>query len=192
MVLGSDSRARHTAGLMIHETSHLFGLPDLYNGPGVALRELDVMAAIDGGPHMTVWNRARLGWISADQLHCQSTKSSTIVLTPAALARGIKGVVVPVGSGIAYVIEAREAVQDDVDLCDEGLLMYKVATAFGSLEPMSGASWPFNEYRVCAAGSGRLITGSPTPHDIDDEIRVELLEKSLGSFRVKVTRRGKR
>lgn len=75
--LGNDywRQQGHHAGVTIHETLHVFGLPDLYQANKDGTKNLgafDIMAEYDPKVGLTLlnWNRWKLGWIDDSQVIC--------------------------------------------------------------------------------------------------------------------------
>ena len=136
--LGEDVRElfpRHYgSNVLVHETGHLLGLPDLYDVSANDYSRLfrfagdwDTMGSTNSGAHFLAWHKWKLGWIDRTQLTCLSGPGEvTATISPAATAGGLKAVVVPTGPATAFVIEARRRVGQDARLCEEGVLIYTV------------------------------------------------------------------
>lgn len=119
--------------LVAHETSHTFGLPDLYafdkgDDEHRFVGGWDVMGLIGGaGPQYFAWHSWKLGWIDDSQVVCRaSAGSDTVDLTAVEYPSGIKMAVIPTGPTTAYVVESRRKVQGDDGVCSTGALVYKV------------------------------------------------------------------
>jgi M6 family metalloprotease-like protein len=129
--------ARYAANVLIHETGHDLGLPDLYDVPDPEFWSLfrfaggwDMMSWNDPGAHFNAWEKWKLGWLEPSQLTCLlSPGEVTTTVTPLERAGGLKAVVVPLNSTSAYVVEARRKIGEDAVLCEEGVLVYKVDAA---------------------------------------------------------------
>jgi M6 family metalloprotease-like protein len=129
--------ARYAANVLIHETGHDLGLPDLYDVPDPTFWTLfrfaggwDMMSWNDPGAHFVAWEKWKLGWLAPSQLTClDSPGEVTTTVTPLERAGGLKAVVVPLSSSSAYVVEARRLIGEDAVMCDEGVLVYKVKAA---------------------------------------------------------------
>jgi M6 family metalloprotease-like protein len=120
-----------------HETGHLLSLPDLYDltpdvldywlGTHPFAGGWDLMGWLGLGTHLTAWHKQKLNWLGPDQIRCVTT--STVIsetLTPLDQEEGVKAVVIKTGPSTAVVVENRRAVGQDAQLCEEGLLVYRV------------------------------------------------------------------
>jgi hypothetical protein len=147
-----------------HEIGHLMGLADLYNSdaaneaaatPGsISAVELqskymgifDLMnTGVQGGVEFTAWNRWLLDLVVDEQIRCLPTTSTTTLLTPVEIKGGIKGLVIPLSSTEAIVIESRRALRYDSEMAkvSEGALIYKVNTSISTgLGPMRVVARP--------------------------------------------------
>ena len=131
---------RYAANVLIHETGHILGLPDLYDVPEPKFWSLfryaggwDMMSWNDPGAHFLAWEKWKLGWLEPSQLTClDSPAEVTATVTPLERAGGLKAVVVPLNNTEAYVIEARRKIGEDAPLCEEGVLVYKVDSSVRS------------------------------------------------------------
>lgn len=118
-----------------HENAHSFGLPDLYYSDGRAapppVGHWDPMDE-DWGPSndFVGWHKWKLGWLSADQVHCAPRGSTPgeHTLTPVSTPGGAKIVVVPISPHSALVVEARARGLLEPAVCRPGVLVYRVAT----------------------------------------------------------------
>lgn len=122
VVFGKDSykRKNHTF-LLLHETYHLLGLPDLYDGGAVSgqgyedhcLRRWDLMADQKGDSNLLAWHRLKLGWLHDSQVVCfYGPGSLQVDLAGWSRSEGIKAVMVPItASGdaeranLAYLVQ---------------------------------------------------------------------------------------
>jgi M6 family metalloprotease-like protein len=126
--------ARSAANVLIHETGHVLGLPDLYDvadprlwSPFRFTGGWDMMSSLDPGSHFLAWEKWKLGWLEPSQLACleQPGKLTTIV-APLEVDGGLKAIVLPTGPSSALVVEARRRIGQDGRLCREGVLVYTV------------------------------------------------------------------
>jgi M6 family metalloprotease-like protein len=97
--------ARYAANVLIHETGHVLGLPDLYDVPDPRYWSLfrfaggwDVMSWNDPGFHFLAWEKWKLGWLEPPQIAClDGAGTMTATVTPLERAGGLKAIVLPVG-----------------------------------------------------------------------------------------------
>jgi M6 family metalloprotease-like protein len=126
--------ARTAATILIHETGHILGLPDLYDvaDPGLwspfrFTGGWDTMSSLDPGSHFLAWEKWKLGWLEPSQLAClEQPGELTTTITPLEVDRGLKAIVLPTGPSSALVVEARRRIGQDGRLCKEGVLVYTV------------------------------------------------------------------
>jgi len=126
--------ARYAANVLIHETGHILGLPDLYGVPDPVYWRLfrfaggwDTMSWNDPGAQFLAWHKWKLGWLDSSQLTCLDRPGElTTTITPLARPGGLKAIVLPLAPSKAYVVEARRKLGEDSRLCDEGVLVYSV------------------------------------------------------------------
>ncbi len=196
---------RYAANVLIHETGHILGLPDLYDVPNPTYWSLfrfsggwDMMSWNDPGLHFLAWEKWKLGWLDASQLTCLTEPGEvTTTIAPLERAGGLKAIVVPTGISSAYVVEARKRIGQDARLCDDGVLVYSVdasvrsgygpvrvraaqrdahGEAFNRCGPLYNA--PFDR----ASGEVARFT------DDSAGITVQVLSSSANGYRVRVTR----
>ncbi|MFH8384777.1 M6 family metalloprotease domain-containing protein [Kitasatospora sp. NPDC018058] len=131
-----------------HETSHTFGLPDLYGFTGTDYHRYvggwDLMGDIAGpAPQHIGWERWKFGWIDDRQVACLPTSGSrTVHLKAVERPGGTKIAVVRTSDTTAYVAESRRAVGADSKACSTGVLVYKVDTStqtgYGPVQVING------------------------------------------------------
>jgi M6 family metalloprotease-like protein len=121
-----------------HETSHTFGLPDLYAFSGSRDQYVggwDIMGDIGGpGPQYFGWESWKFGWIDDTQVSCLSAQGTSYRTTLNAVEYGptsgtYKLAVLRTSATTAYVVESRRSAYDDPSLCSQGVLIYKVDTS---------------------------------------------------------------
>ncbi|MFI1368955.1 M6 family metalloprotease domain-containing protein [Streptomyces griseochromogenes] len=118
-----------------HETSHTFGLPDLYSFSGDQNQYVggwDLMGLISGpAPQHFGWEAWKFGWISDSQVSCLSTPDtySTILNGVEYGGSGFKLAVIKTSGTTAYVAESRKAAGNDSGGCATGVVIYKVDTS---------------------------------------------------------------
>ncbi|MFC6022000.1 hypothetical protein ACFP2T_38285 [Plantactinospora solaniradicis] len=101
--------------LFVHETAHLFGLPDLYSltpeghGSYAALGGWDLMSMTSSNaPDHLAWQKWKLGWLDNSQVYCMDTHArKTWTLTPLHASGGPKMAVVRTAPNRAVVVEYR-------------------------------------------------------------------------------------
>ncbi|MDH6127333.1 M6 family metalloprotease domain-containing protein [Kitasatospora sp. GP82] len=131
-----------------HETSHTFGLPDLYAFTNTDYHRFvggwDLMGLISGpAPQHLGWERWKFGWIDDRQVACLPTAGSrTVRLQAVERPGGTKIAVIRTGETTAYVAESRRAVGADAGACSTGVLVYKVDTSvqtgYGPIQVING------------------------------------------------------
>src|SRR6266540_4049223 len=197
--------ARYAANVLIHETGHILGLPDLYDVPGAGWWRLfrfaggwDMMSWNDPGFHFFAWEKWKLGWLEPSQVACLDGPGElTATVTPVERAGGLKAIVVPTGTSSAFVVEARRRIGQDARLCDEGVLVYSVDAG----RP-SGAG-PVHVYAAQRDTDGELrdrcgplynatydrAKGEVSRFaDASAGLSVQVLSSGANGYRVKVTR----
>jgi M6 family metalloprotease-like protein len=112
--------------LLVHETGHLLGLPDLYTSRApTTFHRWDVMTS-RWPSELFAWHRWKLGWIDPEQVVCLTGRTTRVVtLAPLERAGGTKAVYVKRGTRI-LALEARGRLGYDASLCDTGVLVYEV------------------------------------------------------------------
>ncbi|MSP40440.1 MAG: hypothetical protein EXR70_18275 [Deltaproteobacteria bacterium] len=126
--------------VLVHETGHLFGLPDLYLfhpteqkphlGPAGVW---DIMCVLDGGRHFLGWHRYKLDWLDESQLVYFNSGELTLSLTTMETAQGIKLIVLPSEySSQLYVVEVAQELGEDGTFRDKGIVLYAVDGAVGT------------------------------------------------------------
>lgn len=131
-----------------HETSHTFGLPDLYAFTGTDyhrfVRGWDLMGNIAGSaPQHLGWERWKFGWIDDRQVAClPSAGRRRVRLKAVESPGGTKIAVIRTGETTAYVAESRRAIDADSNACSTGVLIYKVdsatQTGYGPIQIVNG------------------------------------------------------
>jgi M6 family metalloprotease-like protein len=197
--------ARYAANVLIHETGHDLGLPDLYDVPDPKFWSLfrfaggwDMMSWNDPGAHFVAWEKWKLGWLDAAQLTCLTSPGEvTTTVTPLEQAGGLKAVVVPLSNTAAYVVEARRKIGEDASLCDEGVLVYKVdASVHTGYGPVQVAAAQQDTSSAMRDRCGPLYnatfdkaTGEVARFDDNSAgVSMQVLSSSDAGYRVRVTR----
>jgi M6 family metalloprotease-like protein len=199
--------ARTAANVLIHETGHVLGLPDLYDVPNPRYWSgfrfaggWDVMSSLDPGSHFLAWEKWKLGWLDPTQLACLETAGRlTATLTPLERPGGLKALVMPTGASTALVAEARMRIGQDGLLCAEGVLVYSVdasvrsgygpirvrAAEPGRSSELQGRCGPLYNAPY-ARGPGRVSRFE----DASAGISLQVLGSGEAGYRVRVTRSG--
>ncbi|MBF8188045.1 M6 family metalloprotease domain-containing protein [Nonomuraea sp. K274] len=147
--------------ILVHETGHTFGLPDLYVEPGdthAAVRGWDLMGNIGGRqPEFLAWHKLKLDWLRDGQIDCVTEAGTTRHrIGPVERAGGGKAVVVRTGETTAYVIESRRPIGHDTEACSSGVLVYAIDSRLRSGQA---------PVRIIDASPGSTQTA--TCHDLD-------------------------
>ncbi len=199
------SDARYAANVLIHETGHILGLPDLYDVPRPTFWSLfrfaggwDMMSWNDPGFHFLAWEKWKLGWLDASQLTClREPGQVTTTITPLERTGGLKAIVVPTGLSSAYVVEARRRIGQDAQLCDEGVLVYTVdASARSGYGPVQVHAAQSDAHGALFDRCGPLYNApfdkarGEVPRFSDDTagITVQVLSSNASGYRVRVSR----
>ena len=137
VTFGTDVRS-FGPSIMAHETGHMLGLVDLYafvpaggvNYAGNQFKFIgawSMMSNVFNAAHFLTWEKRKLGWIDENQVDClDQTGGVEAVLTPNQVTGGRKMVVVPIDTSSALVVEVRNNVALDANLCTAGVLLYQV------------------------------------------------------------------
>ena len=112
--------------MLVHETGHLLGLPDLYaSGSPRTFHRWDVMA-FRWPSELLAWHRWKLGWLGQDAIVCLTGGSSrTVTVSPIGRSGGTRAVFLRRGRQI-LAVEVREKSGYDTSLCETGVLIYEV------------------------------------------------------------------
>lgn len=133
VTFGRDSYGRGWH-VLVHETGHLFGLPDLYLfKPTDWLAPVgpwDIMCDLDGGRHFLGWHKYKLGWLDESQLLYLKSSEISLLLNGFETAQGVKMMVLPTDkSSKLYVAEVAQSLGDSREFSDKGILVYTVDAA---------------------------------------------------------------
>lgn len=131
--------------VLIHETGHLWGLPDLYaynpgsGGAHAFVGQWDIMGLISGhAPDLLAWHKWKLGWADDDRFACRRWDGTTTHrLAPVGASSGTLAAVVRTGTDTALVVENRQQVGLDTGACTTGAIVYAVdASVWGGDGPV--------------------------------------------------------
>jgi M6 family metalloprotease-like protein len=194
----SNLAAHH---IVTHETGHFLGLPDLYDQAHRGTPEQfswagrwDIMSDNRASSHMFAWHKWLLGWLDPTQLRGLTSAGSTEVeLTPLERKGGLKAVVVPISPSVAYVIEDRQRIGEDIELCDDGVLVWIVDSSKANVDGNAIVQAAGHSYSdACGAiyDAGYDLGPGEVSSFEDARVRMEVLEaKPNGNYRVRVTRK---
>ena len=202
VTLGNDIHAPNWGyRVPVHETGHLFGLPDLYDLGTPTYPDLlrfvggwDVMSMNGTGAHFFAWNKWRLGWLARNQVLClNASRKPRHRAQTAGNARRRQG---RRGQDRRLDGDRRGSAQahrEDAALCDEGVLVYKVdattRTGRGPIRIVSSSSGS-DEEQIARCGL-RYDAGLDEGAVYEDtSLKVEVLRSSPDrSYQVRVTRK---
>ena len=98
VTFGRDSYERGFH-VLLHETGHLFGLPDLYLFSSTdwlnPVGAWDIMCDLDLGQHFLGWHKYKLGWLDESQLFYLKSGEVSLPLAPFESAEGVKMILLP-------------------------------------------------------------------------------------------------
>ncbi|WP_461412843.1 Ig-like domain-containing protein [Gemmatimonas sp.] len=209
VTFGTDVRT-YGPSIMAHETGHMLGLVDLYaffpaGGTNYAGNQFkfigawSMMSNVFNAAHFLTWEKRKLGWIDETQVDCLPQAAGVeAVLTPNQVTGGRKMVVVPIDTSSALVVEVRNNVALDANLCTAGVLLYQVDARTPSGEgPVqllgSRASTAGTAFTKCGPwadgtfGSGSAPISTYT-HPPSGATVTVLRAEADGSYRVRVKR----
>lgn len=191
--------------ILIHELGHLIGLPDIHDWQSFGLLNRkhsggwDVMSSNNTGAHFFAWHKWKLGWLDPNQIRCVLGSFETIeeTITPLETRGGLKAVVIPVSASRAYVVEVRQKIGFDTDLCDSGVLIYSVdASARNGTGPIRVSSLnggkDFDKIKNCDVLYDAPFDVGPaeiaTFDDADANLTIEVVSRSESSYKVRIRR----
>jgi hypothetical protein len=125
----------------------MFGLPDLYAYANTAQHRYmgvwDYMGNIFDFTDLTAWQRRNIAWLDHAQLLCgRSTGTSWAMLSPLGSTGGDKALFVRTGTYTGLVVENRQRVGNDRNICKTGALVYvvdsRVASGAGPIRVVGG------------------------------------------------------
>lgn len=156
---GQDAWLSWGSKILNHETSHTFGLPDLYafvpqwiwmgtsyySDYHYFVGGWDLMGLISGqAPDLLAWHKWKLGWVADNQVDVV-TKAGTTEhhLTPVERNGSNKLLVVRTGETTAYGVELRLRLVTDASAVDTGVLIYRIDSStwsgYGPIEVMDAS-----------------------------------------------------
>ncbi len=171
---------------LAHETGHTFGLPDLYlferENHLRTVGTFGIMGTSAGNaPGYFAFERWVLGWIEDDQIFCHEKGELVVEIDAIETKGGTKGVIVPIDSTSALVVESRRKIGFD-QKTKEGALAYLVNTAIpggsGPIQVKPGARSEFEFLQDAPMSKGETYSYK--------NISVEVLEADSLRDKVKV------
>jgi M6 family metalloprotease-like protein len=201
---GNQARLRPdpwAARTLVHELGHGLGLPDLYRYRAATWTEQnedvgfwDLMSWHGTGVLYSAWHQRKLGWLDADEMECVTSEPARRTLAPLDGLDGVKALAVPTGPSTAYVVESRRRSGEDDELCDGGVLVYRVdAAAYGGNRPVV--------VKIAREGTPDIFTCGPQPfagfdrtgdevcrfEDAEENVRIEVLGRRDEGHDVRVS-----
>ncbi len=125
----------------IHEFGHGLGLTDIRDTTDVGNQKSDGMyfdiMNNPTYPELLVWHRFLLGILEESQIHCiNSAETSSHWIVPvASSSKGVKGVIIPLNSTEALIVESRRGIGRDVRLLNSPELVGAVVYTLDSKVP---------------------------------------------------------
>jgi M6 family metalloprotease-like protein len=137
VAFGDDSYSNSYTNL-IHETNHLFGLPDLYRQTQPYYREAggwDLMSDMRRSEALVGWHHYKLGWLEPHRRTFHRSGVLKTTLSPLSENCALAMVVVPAGRAASpskvYAVELAQP--DKQHLTAEGVLIYSVDSGVKTL-----------------------------------------------------------
>jgi M6 family metalloprotease-like protein len=136
VTFGNDIRDKRWGfHVLVHETGHVLGLPDLYDlnfDPNDYHAQFkfaggwSVMSWVEPAGQFFAWEKWHLGWIDPAQVRCVDPKGTLeTTISPLETTGGVKLAVAKTSPSTTYVVEVRKA-NNFESFCDEGVLVYTV------------------------------------------------------------------
>src|SRR5262249_36711895 len=193
VTFGRDSYERGFH-VLLHETGHLFGLPDLYLFNSSDWLEpvgaWDIMCDLDLGHHFLGWHKYKLGWLDESQLFYLKSGEVSLPLAPFESAEGVKMILLPSESeSKVYVVEIAQPLGENQEYRDKGILVYTVDAAVKTGErPVSVVSGLDENPSADETGKygvlclAYLAAGEPQTFGLSNGQKIEITnEKQFGS-----------
>jgi M6 family metalloprotease-like protein len=197
VAFGEDSYApKNQTFLLLHETYHLLGLPDLYDGGQVSgtggfsdggLSSWDLMADQEADSDLLAWHRLKLRWLHPSQLSCvYGAGTIEIDLADWTSPDGVKAIMIPITHGEdpeharrAYIVEVANP-QGGGPI--PGVLIY---TVDGGL-----ATW---DRPIQMRGGSDALSAQPIPEGdwfrhLNGNVRIDVSQRLPNGFRIRVVK----
>jgi hypothetical protein len=147
----------------IHEFGHGLGLTDIRDTTDLAQQTSDGMYYDTMNnptyPELLVWHRFLLGFLQPSQIHCKvNTETSRHWIVPVASdSQAVKGLVIPLSTTEAIIVESRRAIGFDAKLSSRLDLVGAVVYTLDSKVPYRRT--PVKVVEVLQPGSSVLVNG---------------------------------
>ena len=174
----------NNASTYIHEFGHGLGLTDIRDTLDVGNQKSDGMyydvMNNPRFPELLVWHRFLLGFLENSQIHCINSKeASTHWLVPVASAgKQLKGVVIPLNSTEAVIVESRRAIGFDTALSSSPDLLGAVVYTLDSKVPYRRT--PVKVVQVLKNNNSVVVSGYKITvlesGDFGDVVKVEKVD----------------
>jgi M6 family metalloprotease-like protein len=174
----------NSASTYIHEFGHALGLTDIRDTLDVGNQKSDGMYYDVMNnyrfPELLVWHRFLLGFLENSQIHCINSKeASTHWLVPVASAgKQLKGVVIPLNSTEAVIVESRRAIGFDTALSSSPDLLGAVVYTLDSKVPYRRT--PVKVVQVLKNNNSVVVSGYKITvlesGDFGDVVKVEKVD----------------
>lgn len=188
---------------MAHETSHQFGLPDLYAAvPTTSSFEFvgfwDVMSLHTTGAHYTAWQKQKLGWLRPDEMVCIAGGGLEATLQPIETAGGLKSVALRLSPTRAIVAEVRRHIGRDAGIGEEGVLVYSVDASVASgagpirVLPSTTVVDPGTQGQLGPLYNATFGLVAGKSHHFEDAaagVTIDVVAEEAPSFRIRIKKR---
>lgn len=134
VTFGNDSRGKNWGWqTLVHETGHIFGLPDLYNHIPIKrtsqnvhlfVGSWDPMGHQGTGADFLAWHKYKLAWLGDKDFTVVKSGKAIVELDGTNKGSGVKACVLPLSRSEAYVLEVRSRSPSS----PAGVLIYRVST----------------------------------------------------------------
>ena len=191
VTFGNDVWNEHSGWrVLIHETSHVLGLPDLYGYATSSVHEYvggwDPMGLLTNGSDYLPWHKRKLGWLDEDQTQVVTAGDATVLLTPMERTGGMKPLVLPVSDEDAYAVEVRSREPSEGDETGDPLYRVNTATESGQgpmrVIPARADDDDLGLRRLLGRHWNALFTEGLVLDDPERYARIEILEHQFEGY----------
>jgi M6 family metalloprotease-like protein len=168
----------------IHEFGHGLGLTDIRDTTNLAQQQSDGMyydiMNNPTYPELLVWHRFLLGFLEPSQIHCKvnSETSRHWIVPVASNSQGVKGLVIPLSSTEAIIVESRRAIGFDTKLSYRLDLLGAVVYTLDSKVPYRRT--PVKVVQVLKSNNSVVVSGYKITvlesGDFGDVVKVEKVD----------------